>query len=156
MLLQRLLLGLVATGFVAHSSVADVGNLAANCKELHQRLIQINDQAPVRLDHMTELMGITVLYLSGECRVTYKLIVDESRMVDTLVKALEAQAPSPENPAIARKIFYSDRFSEFLMANIKDNISAFPGMMPNAPGLKLALLYAFSEGRTPIRLALNP
>lgn len=55
------------------------------CSHLRGMMDEINRQAPVKVDFITDLIGGSVIFISGKCNVVFIKVVDESRFIETII-----------------------------------------------------------------------
>lgn len=74
---------IVALACPLHSIAQPTPNEA--CSHLRGMMDDINRQAPVKLDFMTELIGGSVFFTAGKCHVVFQKAVNEKLFIESIL-----------------------------------------------------------------------
>lgn len=55
------------------------------CDETRNSADQMYSQLPMQIDPMTNLLGMTALYINDECTVMFKYVIDEQMFIDDFI-----------------------------------------------------------------------
>lgn len=107
--------------FISTSVALADRDIANACEKMKESAEELTDQAPIKVDYMTSLIGVTAILFNNKCELTYASVVKESVFLQSHIEQLASvDIEVTEQDLIA--FYNSERGRAEYVKNFKKNV----------------------------------
>lgn len=133
---------LIFTLLLSISFIACADSAKQVCDSLQPIVKQIQDQLPIKVDHVTDSIGIQSLYVSETCFVNYNFLIDTDGFAAEIAEADE----STKEVLSFLKSEEGYKLSKSIIGKMaRDAASVAFGILSNQNGVRITYTYSFDN-----------